>query len=58
MCSDDFAMNEVERLKIIDFMSSPYNAGEKTPYVTDVLVALSCEILDLRYRLSKLEGKE
>ena len=50
-------MNEIERMKIIEFVSSPYLTND-APLIWEVWTAMATEILDLRYRVKQLEEKK
>ena len=51
------AMNEIERMKIIDYASSPYSTKD-APVMWEVWSAMAQEILDLRFRVKQLEEKQ
>ena len=50
-------MNEIERMKIIEFASSPYSTKD-APVMWEIWAAMATEILDLRYRVKQLEEKQ
>lgn len=49
--------NEIERVKIIEYASSPYSTKD-APVMWEVMCAMATEILDLRYRVKQLEEKQ